>query len=580
MKIIKSKEKGITLVALIITIIILVILAAVSISAIVKPNNLLEHAMTAAQKHGEQAAREKLEISLVYIKSYQSTDSENYNEYEYLDNKLIEYGIKPTIPLGNVVEVDGWSFQIDRDKLIIDSNLGNGTQSDKIQIALKSEISNDYSSSNLFAEISADINLKEIKINGEIVNLPEPIEGKYVISYSVSENGDYIIEATDNNGNYKTANIKVVELTEDMEIWNKDDLELFRRKVAEGRTFANRKVSVMADIEVNGTEENQWVPIERFAGIFEGNNNSIKKIYINSSNNYVGLFSTIIEEGTIRNIKLEDANITGNNYTGGIVGYVQSAGVINNCSITGTVAGNSCTGGIVGSANDSNSNIENCKVYANVKGSNCVGGIVGRSERTVVNCGMYGDTTATASLECLTGGVVGELVSHYIYGCVNKGNVNANDYLGGIVGEVRSGSYVSYCYNTGNVTGGLNSRGSSVAGGIVGETYGDINYCFALGTITGNGEYVGGIIGAASGYINCVYLKGCADVYRNGVFVGVHAWDNNRSGGLYGSLERISCSTHYYVQGEHTVGDAFSWYTKEFVENDKTPGVPKLKWED
>ena len=74
MKLISSKEKGITLVALIITIIILVILAAVSISAITKDDYLLEHAMTAAELYGYQAAREKLEINLAGIKTFKVSD--------------------------------------------------------------------------------------------------------------------------------------------------------------------------------------------------------------------------------------------------------------------------------------------------------------------------------------------------------------------------------------------------------------------------------------------------------------------------------------------------------------------------
>lgn len=73
-------------------------------------------------------------------------------------------------------------------------------------------------------------------------------------------------------------------------------------------------------------------------------------------------------------------------------------------------------------------------------------------------------------------------------------------------------------------------------------------------------------------------LCGLADVYRDGVHVGDAAWDKNWSGGLYGRIANITHNNlHSYINGTHTT--SISWFTPEFEENSKTPGVPKLKWE-
>ncbi len=95
----------------------------------------------------------------------------------------------------------------------------------------------------------------------KVIQVPEKIEGTYVINKEITENGIYTIYAKDENGNYKIAKIEVTDITEDMDIWNKQDMENFRDKVNAGRTFEGRTARVMADIDLEGTQENQWIPI-------------------------------------------------------------------------------------------------------------------------------------------------------------------------------------------------------------------------------------------------------------------------------------------------------------------------------
>ena len=65
----KKQEKGITLIALVITIIILLILAGISIAMLTGENGLLTKASEASEKYKIEAAREKI---LLAILSYQA----------------------------------------------------------------------------------------------------------------------------------------------------------------------------------------------------------------------------------------------------------------------------------------------------------------------------------------------------------------------------------------------------------------------------------------------------------------------------------------------------------------------------
>ena len=70
-----------------------------------------------------------------------------------------------------------------------------------------------------------------------------------------------------------------------------------------------------------------------FKGTFDGQGYTISGIRINSGNNYQGLFS-YIENGTVKNITLADASITGYDYVGGIASM--NNGTIENCLVIGT----------------------------------------------------------------------------------------------------------------------------------------------------------------------------------------------------------------------------------------------------
>jgi len=81
------KERGITLVALVITIVILIILAAVSINVIIE-GGLIERAKNSSEGYEEEQAREKLELELADLGTAKIVEKEKYNENEYIDTAL------------------------------------------------------------------------------------------------------------------------------------------------------------------------------------------------------------------------------------------------------------------------------------------------------------------------------------------------------------------------------------------------------------------------------------------------------------------------------------------------------------
>lgn len=116
-----DKEKGITLIALIITIIILLILAGVTINVLIGENGLFKIAKKAGDSYEEAGARERLEAVLIELQADKITKTE-YDEKDYIDNKLKENKMEVE---GNLVTVDGWYFEIDRTIPAIIKNIGN-----------------------------------------------------------------------------------------------------------------------------------------------------------------------------------------------------------------------------------------------------------------------------------------------------------------------------------------------------------------------------------------------------------------------------------------------------------------------
>ena len=259
-------------------------------------------------------------------------------------------------------------------------------------------------------------------------------------------------------GDGKTDNPYIITIAE--------ELAWFRDQVNSGNNFICAKIS--EDVEVidmstvchaedksQNLEELSWKPIGKndygyqYRGTFDGNRKTITNLYINASQNNVGLFGYTME-GTIKNLTFEYANVTNTKtYTGILVGYANNSNLQNiKISNTCQIKGGKETGGIAG---DFWGNAYNCVNYATVQGKERVGGLLGyctAKYSSITTCANYGNVTATGTD---AGGLVGYFISGTIQDCANYGAVKGTDRVAGMAGYVSEGK-IQNVFSYGNVS--------------------------------------------------------------------------------------------------------------------------------
>ena len=231
-------------------------------------------------------------------------------------------------------------------------------------------------------------------------------------------------------------------------------------------------ITLTADIDLKGID---WTPIGKddnkaYTGTFDGNGKTITGLTVTGSYKYAGLFGDIDENGTVKNVVLEDVQITSDNSSGSVGGVAgDSWGTIENCSVSGSVSGTTFAGGVVGS--QWGGSITGCNSSATVKGETYVGGIAGEtnSGASLTGCYATGDVT------------------------VENDGTN-NSHAGGVVGY-NGGGTLTACYATGSVTG--SGSGTIYVGGVTGSNnLGILTACYhAKGTVSGPGGATGGVAG-------------------------------------------------------------------------------------
>lgn len=461
-----KSNKGITLIALIITIIVLLILAGIGISLTIGENGILNHAKQAKVKTEEEAAREKLELVLLDLQAKKYTDTA-YNETTYINTEITNNSM--TV-FEDIVFVDGWQFTIDRSVPKILDSIGKGQPNEQIRLSLTQKVSSDYVKSTVTIEIIYEGTISYIKIGQEEIAVPEKKDGKYVIQKEIRENQNISVLVKDEEEKYKLGSIQISDITEDMDIWNKSDMELFRDRVNIGRTYEERTVRIMEDIDLEGNETNQWTPISLFKGTFNGQKHSISGIYINVNSSDKGLFKTI-KNAKIENLYIKNSTIKVSSHVG-TLSYFMDSSTIENVHIDSDVyivakTGPSCwTGGIVGAAESGRNTIKKSSSKANINSAgDYTGGIAGTFYGTIDECYNKGNIIVNNSSSWNVGGIIG--VNHgtgnenvFINNTYNTGTVRGGHFVGGIAGSAHTGIstqlLLTNCYNIGEINGTSN----------------------------------------------------------------------------------------------------------------------------
>ena len=232
------------------------------------------------------------------------------------------------------------------------------------------------------------------------------------------------------------------------------------------------------NIDLTGKE---WTPIgtsgNTYKGTFDGNGKTITGLTVTGSDEYAGLFGFIGSGGTVKNVVLEDVQITSDNSSGlagGVAGY--SWGNIENCSVSGSVSSNSTAGGVVGT--QLGGSITGCSSSATVKGTQKAGGMAGATNggASLTGCYATGEVTleSSGSDNYFAGGVVGNnggistLTACYATGSVS-GSGSGTIYVGGVTGD-NLASTLTACYHANGTVSGTGS-GTIYTGGVAGRNY-------------------------------------------------------------------------------------------------------------
>ena len=261
-------------------------------------------------------------------------------------------------------------------------------------------------------------------------------EYTYTVSLAAAKDLGYTIES---NGSYT--------------VTSADGLMNIAKLMNGGKTDIN--ITLDKDIDLTGKE---WTPIgtgysNKYTGTFDGGGHTIKGLTVTTNDQFVGLFGSIGYAGTVKNVMMEDVQITSNRssgFAGGVAGY--SDGTIENCSVSGSVSGTVYVGGVVGAQIDGS--ITGCSSSATVKGTVDVGGVAGQT-----------NSSATLTACYATGNVIIEMDP--------KKNIAGGSLVG-----MNAGSSLLACYATGNVTSTGSSTGYVHIGGLLGDTYTTVTACY------------------------------------------------------------------------------------------------------
>ena len=225
---------------------------------------------------------------------------------------------------------------------------------------------------------------------------------------------------------------------------------------------------LIADIDMStvcGENIGSWSPIVggyySWCGTFDGNNKTIKNLYINSTESSQGLFGYISNTqhlstySCIKNIKFENVNITSTgSQTGALAAVVQDIDEVSNIHVlSGTITGKRSVGGIVGRSRRSKiTNATNKATIIN-KGSDDTGGIAGSiAGSTLTSCANYGEIIDDKEESYYVGGITGfSQASSTISNCANYANIRGGYQVGGIVGKMKEGT-LENSFTSGNIT--------------------------------------------------------------------------------------------------------------------------------
>ncbi len=459
---IMEKNLGITIISLVITIVVLLILAGITIGTLTGENGIINNSKEA------------------------KTQTEIANEKEVIDKSSVE--AMGRNKRGNLEEKE---FQE-----AMDSNTKEG-DTEVTDIGEEFEV-----------YFNASKRVYTVDKNGSILDYEMAVTDPYPGDITKDENGEIL------NGEDKPYQINCIE---DLVEWSKNYTKYQESNIILCRNLDFGSKTSYADSKrtdfgnINGDEiteslieelqkEKGFPGIKDYEGIFDGQGYKISNLY---RNNAGGLLDT--NSGTIKKLDIDvelylvgacgglcstnNGNIeevkvygkiesistaAGGSYTGAIC-FKNSGKIVNSYNYAPIKAVGAYVGGISG---QNNGEIEQCKNEANIVGLNVIGGISGLNYNTIRECANTGN------------------ISTYNNGSYNIAGISAVNF--------DNTTIIENCYNLGDI--GTQSVSGFNLAGIVQSNPGQVNNCYSIGTLYGR-NLAGIVVHGAGSIQNCFYVK-------------------------------------------------------------------------
>ena len=496
-RILKRKERGITLIALVITIIVLLILAGVSISMLTVDNGIITQAQNAKNKTEEAARKEEQDLAeleaIITGKDVVITPVHDDNPGE------LEQEGSDTFVINSIEDLVFFSYDVTN---------GNDYSGKTVKLGTNLDFNSDKS--------YVDPNRTDFSKYGYNGPLKQSLTSGTGFSPIGSQDGTNGFYGTFDGNNNAICSLYIYIKSNDT---NAKNAGLFLTTYGEIKNLGLVDVDITAQLShVGGLTVNSyndiyncyvtgninvtgysWINVGGLCGIVSTNDN-LESVNIENCYNLANINITNIEE----------ENKESNTVSGGIVGQIEGKSVnMNKCFNKGNIEVNGGNyaiyiGGISGSATKCDStNVKNCYNIGKIQAKN-------NSEE-----GSY------------IGGILGTLGKGNLSYCYNSGEIIVdigNAAIGGVMAVQFNNSITENVYNFGKIIYQKDNSNLSI-GGIIAFTDGgnniEINYAYNLGLInldSTNSNKIGSIIANSYNvqFNNCYYLKGTYDVGVDG----------------------------------------------------------------
>ena len=497
LKLKEKSTKGITLIALVITIVILLILAGVGIAMLTGDNGILTQAQNAKEKTEKASELEGIQLAVI------GSETKNNEYLDILDAKSFKEELEKNfsseeldvVANGDgsfIVTINDRKYYVNNDKTVISSDNIIEINDEQGLMNFRDDVNNGNSYEGKAVLLTSDITLsgewKPIGFIDSNTDEKNPETGNNKAFKGIFDGCNHTIKnlkisSTDNkyNGLFSfviDGTIKNITIGENSKITGSNGAGVvgylygFEGNISNCVNYANTNgAGIVRIIAGQHTISNckNYGTIIGGGGILGSSNGTDWKQFENVSN-------TIINCGNY-------GNLTGNEwYAGGIAGYFK--GKISNSYNKGTIIGTGGVGGVVGTIEQGN--IRNCYNMGGVNANEeSAGGIAGGLDKktNLINCYNVGEIKNESQK---TGGIIGSINSDYndvieVKSCINYASITTHNYGGGIIGYNNANVNVKNCYNLGNISGDI---GISSIIGYTSTGNANINNCFYLNTVT------------------------------------------------------------------------------------------------